>query len=81
MYTAPVFFVVQQFTGDATGMLRGDVVLFADEATANNAGAAPGGDLCRMVINTTTVVGEDPMTTIVNALIAKFPEGAMAPLV
>ena len=33
-------------------------------------------ELCRIVINTNTVHGEDPIVTIGNALKAKFPEGA-----
>ena len=81
MYTAPVFFVIHQFTGDASGMLRGDVGMYASEADAAVDGPAPppigAKELCRIVINTNTVHGEDPIVTIGNALKAKFPEGAM----
>lgn len=80
MLQAPVFFVVQSFNGDASGNLRGDVSLFASEADASVTGAPMGpgsGELCRMNFSTVLVAGKDPLETITEALIAKFPAGAL----
>lgn len=81
MLQAPVFFVVQSFNGDSSGNLRGDVSLFASEADAQSAtgNIHPGNnvELCRMNFSTVLVAGKDPLETITEALIAKFPAGAI----
>ena len=86
MYTAPVFFVIQQYNGDASGNLRGDVSVFTSQANAQGSIAVPSApsfpasssssELCRFSVQTKTVVGEDPLVTINNALASKFPAGA-----
>lgn len=81
MLTASVFLVVQQFSGDASGNLRGDVSLYASEADAQAASGsghhAPEAELGRINFSTVLVSGQDPLETITKALIAKFPAGAI----
>lgn len=81
MLQAPVFFVVQSFSGDASGNLRGDVSMYASEAAAQAATGAgphgPGTELARLNFSTVFVAGKDPLETITEALIAKFPAGAI----
>ena len=81
MLTANVFLVIQNYNGDISGQLRGDVLIFATENDATNAGTRVGPGLAtelgRIMVNTTKVEGEDPLVTIKAALISKFPAGAV----
>lgn len=82
MYSAQVFFVVQQYNGDASGQLRGDVSVYttqeaATPSTSTSVMSMPGQslELCRISVQTKSVTGEDPLVTINNALAAKFSTG------
>lgn len=80
MLTTQVYLVIQSYSGDVSGNLRGDIGIFANVAQATLASTSgpmgPGisNELFRMNISTTKVEGEDPFVTIKDALIEKYPQ-------
>ncbi len=85
MQKAELYFAIQQYTGDASGALRGDVGVFASKEAASAVAGSPmgpsTGELCRLNVTTTAVQGQDPVVTILEALKTKFPEGALTEVV
>jgi hypothetical protein len=82
MFKAELFFEVLQYTGDASGSLRGDVGVYTNKESVTLNTRGPGSEeLCRINVQTTASVDESPMATIIKALKAKFPANALVEVV
>jgi len=70
IHSATVYFVVQNYNGDLSGNINGNIGIYTTEAAANS---APQNPMAMININAESVAGEDPIATVINALVAKFP--------